>query len=245
VLILPDVKDPKVWRKNLYFIDKDRMVKPLRCSYTRFVLRNTNLVKEDEIKSYQDLLDPKWKGKMVMYDPTGPGSGSAFVATLYGLWGEEKTVEYLEQFVKQEPLLTKDYRLPVEWVARGKYPLGIGMRAEVLPDFLKLGAPVSVQQVEEGSLLAPGAGIVAIVNKRPHPNATAVFINWLLSREGLTAFSKGDGYGSARVDVPTDWVNPVFLEIPGEKVVVEDEADYKKHRSYMKRSKKIFAPLLK
>jgi ABC-type Fe3+ transport system substrate-binding protein len=245
VLILPEVKNPKVWRADLFFTDKENMVKPMRAGFTRFIMRNTDLVKEGEITSYWDLLDPKWKGKMVMYDPTGPGTGSGFVGFLKGIWGQEKTVEFLRQLVKQEPVITKDVRLPMEWVARGKYSLGIALRVEGLPEFLNLGSPVALVKVTEGLLGTPGAANLGIVNKRPHPNAAALFVNWILTKEGMTIWSKADGYAATRVDVPTDWVHPIFLPDPGEKVWVEDVAAIKGRRKLWGLAKEIFAPLLK
>jgi iron(III) transport system substrate-binding protein len=245
LLILPEVKEPKFWRPRLYFIDKDRMMKPMRAGWSKLVVCNTNLVKEGEMTSHRDLLDPKWKGKIVMYDPTRPGAGDAFVALLHLFWPREQAVAFLKQLAKQEPVITRDLRLPVEWVARGKYAIGIGLRAEAIPEFLKLGAPVALLRLKEGCLLAPGAGNIAVVKKRPHPNATTLFVNWILSREGATAWSKADSRASARVDVPTDWVHPMYLPEPGEKAWVEDEEAYKRHLAHMRLCKEIFGHLLK
>lgn len=244
VLFLPEVIDPKNWRADYMFLDKAHTAKPMRATFMRYVTRNTDLVKEGEISSCQDLLDPKWKGKMVMTNPIGPGTGSGFVAFLNGTWGREKTVAYLKEFVKQEPILTKEARLSLEWVTRGKYALGIAMRNEPLPEFMKMGAPIALVKVVEGGELGSGAGNVGIVNKRPHPNAAAVFLNWLLTQEGQTAWSVADGYPSARLDVPTDHVNPVFLPDPGEKIWHEDEEALKQRQELWDMCKNVFAPLL-
>lgn len=243
LLVLPEVTDPKVWR--VFFMDKDCMVKPMRTTFMRFAIRNTNLVKEGELTSYRDLLDPKWKGKMVMGDPSRPSTTSAFVTFLHRIWGRDKTVEFLRQLVKQEPVISRESRLPLEWVARGKYPIGIGMRNEPIPEFLKAGAPLALVKMAEGVKLAPGAGNLAIVNKCPHPNATALFINWILTMEGQTIWSKADGYPSSRLDVSTEWINPVFLPDPDEKICILDEADYKASSEQWNLSKEIFTPLLK
>jgi iron(III) transport system substrate-binding protein len=245
VLILPEVTDRKMWRPDYFFVDKDGMIKPLVATFLRHAVRNTGLVKEGELKSYRDLLDPKWKGKMVMQDPRRPGSGTAFIGFLNGYWGREKTVEYLSRLVKQEPIITKDVRSPMEWVARGKYAIGIALRQEVIREFLELNAPIAIPKMIEGGQLGPGTGNVAIVNKRPHPNATEVFINWLFTKEGMTVWSKADARPSARTDVSTQWVHPIFLPEPGEKVLVEVEADHKMRAELMRLCKQILAPLMK
>ena len=57
----------------------------------------------------------------------------------------------------------------------------------------------------------------------PHPNATTVFVNWLLSKEGQTLFIKGFGNPSARADVTGEGLNPLLFPQPGEKIYPETE----------------------
>jgi iron(III) transport system substrate-binding protein len=245
LLILPEVTDPKVWRPDFCFIDRDRMIKPMRASFFRYAARNTNLVKEGEINSYRDLLNLKWKGRIVMYDPTGPGSGNMFISLLSRVWGHEQTLGFQRQLIKQEPTVIKDLRLPWEWLARGKYSVGIALSAELCPEMLDLGAPVAQVKVIEGGLLGSGAATIAVVNKRPHPNATAVFVNWILTREGQTVWSEADGHPGSRLDLSNEWIHPTFLPGPGEKVTVDNEESCIEGPKRMKESKEIFAPLLK
>jgi ABC-type Fe3+ transport system substrate-binding protein len=55
------------------------------------------------------------------------------------------------------------------------------------------------------------------INRAPHPNAAKVFLNWLLGKEGQTAFAKAMGYVSRRVDVTTDHVPPYWVPQEGVK----------------------------
>ncbi len=102
MLVLPEVMDPKVWSGGQLFIDKGKFIKPMSADFSRSVARNTDLVKEGEIKSLLDLLDPKWKGKIVLSDPTagGGGAGNSWLTLMVTVWGLEKTKDYLRQFVK-------------------------------------------------------------------------------------------------------------------------------------------------
>jgi len=247
LLILPEVTDPKVWRPGYLFKDKDRTIKPLRALSSLYITRNTNLVKEGELTSYRDLLDPKWKGKMVMTDPTIFATGMAFVSYLNGIWGPDKAVEYLKKLVAQQPVVTRAARDPYEWLARGKYSLGVALRNEIMPEFLKIKAPLAKVGVTEPFAAEPGAACIGVATKRPHPNAAKLFLNWVLTKEGMTVWSKADGYATARKDVPTDWVHPSLLVGlgPDAKVNWTTEEGHKQRRGQMKLSKEIFAPLLK
>ncbi len=81
-LILPEVKDPRAWTDDtIPFVDKDTQALGFIKSYSPGILRNTDLVKQAEL-SYRELLDPQWKGKMVMYDPTIPGTASSGLSSL-------------------------------------------------------------------------------------------------------------------------------------------------------------------
>lgn len=245
LLVLPDVKDPKMWIEGFYFIDKDKMMKPLRANFNRFVVRNTELVKEGELKSYKDLINPKWKGKIIMGDPARPGTGNGFVGFLNAVWGRAETTEYLKKLAALDPVLTKEIRMPVEWVARGKKALAVAPRIESVPEFLKNKSPIAPVRMIEGGTLAPGTGNIFVCNKRPHPNATAVFVNWLLTKEGMTAFSRGDGHPTGRKDVPTDFIEPIFMQQPGDIPNVDPEEAYKIRKELQILCKKIFAAQLK
>ncbi|HEX5605012.1 MAG TPA: extracellular solute-binding protein [Candidatus Binatia bacterium] len=81
-----------------------------------------------------------------------------------------------------------------------------GLKFGVIPEFKDYGA-----------YLTPGFGSAMFVNRAPHPNAGKVFLNWLLGKEGQTAFSKGMGYVSRRLDVPTDHVPSYWVPKTGVK----------------------------
>ncbi len=77
-LILPDVKDPKTWRGGaIEFLDPGKMVLVMTPFHRGTIFYNTKLVNAKEFKSYKDLLDPKWRGKMVVDDPRRAGPGVA------------------------------------------------------------------------------------------------------------------------------------------------------------------------
>ncbi len=225
MLLLPEVTDPKVWRmERLPFIDKDTQAVAMIGSYARYVAVNSDLVKEGAIASFKDLLKPEWKGKIVLFDPTVAGSGNEFVGFTQSIWGTDAARDFLVQLAKQDVTVTRDYRLQVETVAKGKYAIALGYRQDSVAEFVALGAPIALVKTVEGGQFTSGAGGLGIPKNPPHPNATIVLVNWLLSQEGQTVFMKGFGQPTLRMDIPTQgFVDPSLLPGPGDKGTMQDE----------------------
>ncbi len=226
LLVLPEVTDAKNWSGGVFpFMDKDKTAVAMIASVQRSVLCNTGMVKQGEIVSYADLLKPQYKGKMILNDPTVTGVGNAWITTLaLFVWDPARTKDYLQQLIKQqEVVVERDNRVHVETVARGKYPIGIAPNPEVVSDFLKVAAPLEVVGVKEGIFVSPAAGAIAVPSKMAHPNAGKLFANWLLGKEGQTAFSVSSGNPSLRNDVSTAGFNPMFLTQPGDTLFYDSE----------------------
>jgi ABC-type Fe3+ transport system substrate-binding protein len=61
-------------------------------------------------------------------------------------------------------------------------------------------------EAKEGTYTSCGSGALSVVKNSPHPNATKIFINWLLSKEGQEIYGKAMGQGTRRLDVDTKWL---------------------------------------
>lgn len=247
LLFLPEVRDSKVWRTgNLPFVDKEGYHLAMIDSIQRYMLRNTDLVKDNELKSYKDLLDPKWKSKMISNDPTIAGTGNAMYTFLaIDVWGMDQTLEYMRQMVKQEPPITRDTRQQVEWVSRGRYPIGIATLIEQTSEFIKLGAPIALVKAAEGAKSGAGAGGLQLPKQQAHPNAARVFVNWLLTKEGQIAFIRGFGHPSTRQDVPKTGIPAIFLPESDEKIFPDTEEGTMARGVMAQHAREIFAPLFK
>jgi ABC-type Fe3+ transport system substrate-binding protein len=201
---LPEVKDPKQWWGGHLWADKANRYLYVFVAYQTVSLwSNPNLYKPAEFDSFDDLLNPKLRGKIGISDPRTPGSGSSMWSYMNYIKGEE----WLRRFVAQDLFVTRDLRLLAESLARGKIAVtsGIGY-SEFLP-FIKNKLPVTALPVpKEGLYVSGGYGHLTILKNPPHPNATKVFINWLLSRDGQEIFTRGMGVGSRRFDVDTRWL---------------------------------------
>jgi len=241
LLLLPEVSQRSVWvGGKMPFLDKDRTVLIVRYSPQTYLTVNTNLVKEGEIKSFKNLLEPKWKGKIVMQDPTVAGVTQEILAMV-----GDKIMDwtYVEQLAKQEPVVLRDDSLLGGWVARGKYPLGFGLKIDVIKELANAGAPLSFPPLDEGTHVSPGAGAFSFPDKSPHPFATRIFVNWLLTREGMTTYSKASITGSARLDIPTDHLPDSEIPKSSVKYVVADESYYLNRPEFDNKVKRIFRGL--
>lgn len=203
LMILPEVKDPKQWWGGHIWADTARRhIYMFQAYITEAVWRNTDLVKPGEIATYDDLLRPKWKGRIAILDPRTPGSGDSTWGFLWSVKGEE----YLTKLVAQELIIGRNQRQLAETVAKGKAALSIGLSYYVYQPFIKAGLPVKpVDPPKEGFYASSGSGNLAVLKNMPHPNAARLFLNWLLSREGQEVFSRAMGQTTRRFDVDTSW----------------------------------------
>ena len=216
-LILPDVKDPKTWRGGgQEFLDPNKLLMVMTPFQRGTVFYNTKLVSAKEFKSYKDLLDPKWKGKMIVDDPRRAGPGSATFTFFY--LHPDLGPDFIRALGKQQLTIFKDYAQEVDAVGQGRYPVLIGTADFVVVARAKQGVPIAIvdaRQLKEGTDVSPANGTLALFNRAPHPNAAKIYINWLLSKEGQTIFARANGYVSSRLDVPTDHAEPWRVPLPG------------------------------
>jgi ABC-type Fe3+ transport system substrate-binding protein len=243
-LILPEVKDPKAWwRGEVPYIDKEKRYIIAYFAVPKCgVLLNTNMVNPEELKSYNDLLDPKWKGKILINDPTVTGAGNAWFTPL----ASEMGLEYFNKLLAQEPVVLRNQRLMTEWVARGKYPIWLGCNEHSGAEFIKAGAPITIGLLKEGAYITQSNGAISMATKAPHPNAAKAVINWVLSKEGGKMLSEAMLNQSARVDVSVDFPPPYGVRQPGIDYVDEANEDYhKKMKKYLGIAKEVFGPYVK
>jgi iron(III) transport system substrate-binding protein len=205
LFILPEVLDEKAWFGGFdkAFLDSEKKyIFAFQAQITPQVLINREFVSEKDLNSIKGLLDSKWKGKIAINDPRVDGAGNGRIA----LWAGQLGEEFVRSLLKQDVGLSRDDRQLADWLARGKYPIAVGVNETDIAELQKLGVGSRVEplggKLAEAWRLSTGWGAARLVNKAPHINAATVYVNWLLSKEGQTAWASTVSRPSRRIDVP-------------------------------------------
>jgi ABC-type Fe3+ transport system substrate-binding protein len=228
-LILGEVKDPRQWWGGHMWEDNvktNRYIYSFSADFSIPPFYNTDLIKPGEITSYDDLLQPKWKGKIGFFEPRVPSAGQ-------GLWGflmKNKGKEFLQKLANQELFIHRDGQQLAMGLAKGTLAIALGLSQRFVDPYIKSGLPIKVlTTLKEGLNGSNGFGTVAIMRNAPHPNATKIYINWLLSKEGQDLYGRALTQGSRRLDVDTKWL--AQFNTPAAKDVTTPE-EFEKVRFY-------------
>ena len=213
-LILPEVVDEsKWWQGKHHYLDPEKQYAFRYVGAPQYgsISYNTKLVKEDEFKSLWDFVNPKWKGKIIARDITRTGPGSGAMRFFY--YHPKIGPEFIKRlFGQMDVTVFRDIRQGIDWLANGKYAVCFFCGSEIYKA-ANQGLPVDTfGPMKEGAGLVSSYGGLVIPKSVPHPNATKVFVNWFLSREGQTTLQKALSSGqeespdSLRIDIPKDGI---------------------------------------
>jgi ABC-type Fe3+ transport system substrate-binding protein len=208
-LILPEVKDPTNWRggKVLFTSDKNPAIFVYRLDAPGGPYVNRDLLPKDLFPSGQplnldQLLDPRLKGKILFRTPSTPEGGALFLTGVLKAKGPDFVKKLL---IDQQPIFEENAQLISQQLIQGKAPIEIGGDQPTLTDCKVQGGCKNIEEVPQHSYaLSNGVGVF---KNAPHPNATKVFVNWILSKAGQQASvdsyvkAKADGANSDRVDI--------------------------------------------
>lgn len=206
-LVLPEVRDVQNWRdRRHHFGDKEGRFNLIYVSMVSpKLIYNPGQVKRAEMDELHELVDPRWKGKIVTHDPTVPGPGANYYRHIWLSLGPQKAAEHFRR-IRAHAVIERDQRRAIESVARGKYAMFLAPSSGVLEQLRPRGLKFEVLEEfkDIGGHMTASFGSLGLMNRAPHPNAAVVFINWLLGKEGQLVWSKAVNAVSRRVDVPTD-----------------------------------------
>ena len=222
-LILPEVKDPSKWYQGRLWGGRADPEAKYNLQFAagadvadNFAVANTNNVTQKEINainSVWDLLNPRFKGKIVARPPGGGTSGPWG----YGANHPDIGIKWFERFYREmEPTFIQDRRLIVDQIVLGAFDIGMmltgGTRSVAIRVGMQGGPVVSIglkneENWKERAMLDYGSSqrSISIMDRAPHPNAARVLVNWLLSKEGQTTmhthFLLREPYPTLREDV--------------------------------------------
>jgi iron(III) transport system substrate-binding protein len=230
--ILPEVKDESKWwsGKHQYIDAEGKYIFVAVGSVSiNMVAHNSELIAPAELGSYWDLLNEKWRAKIVVMDPRYGGYGRSGARAVY--YHPQLGAEFLRRlFTEQVVMVSRDYTQAINWLAQKRFSLLLFGNGDDILQAKAQGLPVNVIDTgawKEGGNLEPGAFTVAWLVRSPHPNSAKVFINWLLSRDGQIAVQKDGGVNdSLRVDIPKSDLRPMARRKEGANYMVTWKAEW-------------------
>jgi iron(III) transport system substrate-binding protein len=223
--ILPEVTDESKWLGGKHhFVDAENQIILYEGNVAGTGLfYNTESVKPADFTSYWDLLDPKWKGKIAMFERTGSGFPS--LTPIY--YNPRLGPDFLKRLLgEMNVTVSRDRRQSTDWLASGKYALciGCGDIERASRDGMPVGELDRKHLKEAGNNIGlNGNSGLALIGKAAHSNAAKVFTNWFLSRRGQMVWQEimnakvGEPSNSMRIDIPKDGVLPVARREEGAK----------------------------
>ena len=160
---------------------------------------NTRNLKAAELpKSYEDLLNPRWKGQMMWSTSRGSGAPQ-FIGNILMTMGQEAGKAYLQKLKQQNVAKsTASARQILDLVIAGEYPLAIQIFNHHAYISKAAGAPVEWHPLEPVTATNNSIGLVKTA---PHPHASMLFMDFVLSRKGQRVFQAAN-YLPAHPDVP-------------------------------------------
>ena len=194
---IPSVLEKDVWSVDPFVLDRDGHLIAHRYQ-TNPPLVNTQLVKTpEEPKSYKDLLQERWKGKIADGDPViTSGAYTVFVTLMnQGL----VDLDFLRALGKQDIRFFTGTAEVVRAVAKGEYPIALLGPLVNTKEYMDQGAPIKALTMQEGTVVQ--VSTIAGIKNAPHPNAAKLFVNWVMSREGQAIYTKPLGIFPVRKDV--------------------------------------------
>jgi len=163
------------------------------------IMYNKKLVSETEKpKTWKDVLDPKWKGKVAYADASKSGSSYTLLVTWLTIYGKNDAGwKFVEDLLRQCKVLPKS-SMTYQGVANGEYPIGLTFEQAAF-EYLKGGAPIGLIYPSEGTAITLDGS--AIIKNAPHPNAAKLFLDFTVSKEMQDLMVERFGRRSVRKDV--------------------------------------------
>jgi iron(III) transport system substrate-binding protein len=195
---------------------------------THILVYNTDMVPKNQApKSYQDLLDPKWKGKMAL-----DAKDYEWFANIVEFMGGEKGIGYMKKLAAQDLRMQRGHTLLTQLVAAGELPIGIAMYGHRVESMKKQGAPL--EWVGLNPVVA-NLHPIALSARPPHPNGGRLLVDFMLSKQAAKIIQSMSRIPD-RTDVPPD--PPTLIE--GVPVLPSDLSLVKDYNRYVKLFREIF-----
>jgi ABC-type Fe3+ transport system substrate-binding protein len=159
--------------------------------FTNTLAINTDLVRPaDEPKTYEDLLNPKWKGKIAWGSTPSTSAGPGFVGLMIKHLGRDRAMDFLRKLAAQDVAAAPvAARQVLDRVIAGEYAIGINMFNHHAVISAAKAAPVKWLPISPAMVTMNTS---SLMKNAPHPNAARLFMSFLVSEEGQKLFAAED-----------------------------------------------------
>jgi iron(III) transport system substrate-binding protein len=219
-LILPEVTDPSKWFDNRFlWADPEEMYVAQPEARVSYALAVNSAVPVSELKSWWDLLNPKYKDKIVMTDPRQSGAG--FSRSEFFFFTPELGTAFTSRYYGETGItFGSDTRQNLEWVVSGRMLLNVSPDERQVALAQEAGLPfqivpslsVTPDGSKAGNSFSGGATAIFLPDTEIlHPNAAKVYVNWYLSQKGQQLLADQLVVPSLRTDVTKSKIAPALL----------------------------------
>jgi iron(III) transport system substrate-binding protein len=172
------------------------------------LMYNTKLVSKDALpKTWRELIEPKWKGRIAISEPTRAGSSFSHLYAMWKLYGED----YLERLAKNNVFVAGDGSATRDAVARGERDVAPVSEYDAFVSKNE-GKPVDVAWLEDGTIMLPAP--LAVVKGSPNSDNALALGEYMLSHEGQKIIADIVLTWSARRDIKAPQGKPELESIP-------------------------------
>jgi iron(III) transport system substrate-binding protein len=203
------------------------------------VYDSAQLSPDEAPTSWEDLTDPRLRGKIVMPDPTGPGAGLSLLQELLQSGGSTDDA-WLEKFAANEPGLIRGVQPAIEALRTGEYAVMVGGLDQTTGPVLERGTTLKWVFPVTGATPVTGH-FVGVITNAPHPNAARLLESWLLSEEGQTCLSQEGNWYPVRDGVAPPPGRPALDEldsVPPQRPV--DYSELERQQQYLQKFQTVF-----
>ena len=188
-------------------------------------LRSDKIAAADEPKSWDDLLDARYKGKLVMTDP----SFTSLQVSVVGTMAKARGWGFYEKLRANDVMIVQGNQQVSDMLKRGERLIAVGALDSYAADLKKEGHPIKTLYPADGLFVIPSP--TSVVKGSPHPNAAKLFAEFMLGDTAQKIFPAGGGY-SVRTDIAPPAGSPDLKSL---KIVAVDNDYIEKETGRIKR----------
>jgi iron(III) transport system substrate-binding protein len=203
----------------------DGMYVGQRLNMMTHYLRSDKVAAADEPKTWDDMINPKYKGKQVMTDP----SFTSLQVSVVGMMSKERGWDFYKKLRANDVMIVQGNQQVSDMLKRGERLIAIGALDSYAADLKKEGHQVKTLYPSDGVFVIPSP--TSVVKNSPHPNAAKLFAEFMIGDDAQKIFPADGGY-SARLDIAAPAGSPDLKTL---KIIAVDEDYIEKETQRIKR----------